>query len=161
MHNLAYKKAFKIYSALLRNETLKNKVNENWKEHFPYMLGYSDRPDKDEISYALRKYYLDGKDISMEYLSGASNLFSDISFFLPDQAATILHSKVAPAYPYYYSYEGSFSLGGILLSKTVLPLPTNINYALGSSLSWIFTNVLRTGRNDDFGMIFSKNKSIT
>ncbi|ODM99012.1 Venom carboxylesterase-6 [Orchesella cincta] len=141
--------------AILRNETMRKTLNSKWEHFAPVLLSYQNHENKSALSTAVKRFYLNNEPVSQKNAKETANMVSDRNFFLDNHDAAIMHSRVAPTYVYYYTYQGVFALANLLFSRTPLPLPDNLDYLLGTGLNWVTSNLLRRRRRSKLGICHS------
>ena len=83
------------------------KLENNWDEFAPLFFTY--KPDK-IVSEKLKSFYMGDLTLAEnqdEFKKQLSVLCSDWMFIYPSRESAIKHSKVAPTYFYYYTYESA------------------------------------------------------
>lgn len=139
-----------LFSALLRNDTLRQLVNTNWDDFAPVLLRYEGYNKRVDFSASLKEFYLNNEPLSLSTASNGLKMLSDRGFFLDNHDAAILHSMSAPTYTYFYNYRGVFELANLLFYKAQVPfLPNDQDYAVGTGLQWVITNVLNKRRKNN------------
>ena len=96
---------------IVRNESLVHLAEDHWDSIAPNFLYYEPNA---ETSQRIRDFYF-GKD-HMDKFANHTALQGDRHFYVGVAKAIELHTKEAPAYIYYYTYPGEFTLSNILLA---------------------------------------------
>lgn len=120
-------------------------VNTNWEKFAPILLHLNRSEVSPEVLTEIREYYLNKSDIGLPTMTQSANMLSDRTFFLDNHDAVVLHSRVAPVYPYFYKYNGRYAMAKLLFVKSPFPvaLPDRFDFAIGTGVSWFAENVLR------------------
>jgi len=117
---------FGMTSDFVRNQTISDELNANWKKHAPTLLDYGDLPkrQRDDVSSKIRDFYLGNKSVNMESLYELVDLFSDTSFnFGFEETAHLFANASVPLYLYLYNHHGEFGVNqGYFRVSLKLPL---------------------------------------
>lgn len=138
---------------ILRNEDELKLVNAYWAFINPFVLAYADHPKKDEITAFITKNYMNNAPLSMEVLKEAAAMLTDKGFNLVTHDMALLHSKIAPTYLYYYSYQGIYSLINLLYADTnsSLPLMEQFDRVTSAELHYLVSEILPQRKLNDIG----------
>lgn len=93
----------------------------HWKEWAPRFLNYD--PDNTDVSERIRQYYFgDGRTPNPgDDLESFTQMISDGMYYHPLKYAAVRHSKLAPVYLYFYTYESKALPNVYSLVRAVKP----------------------------------------
>lgn len=103
-----------IFLAVIRNETLMNRMNREWEDIAPISFLYERGTKKSkELSRKLKEFYLKSLDLEKDERSikGLRELYADgvIGFEVHRYATLIAEYTDIPIYYYRFSYKGRYS----------------------------------------------------
>ncbi|CAG7822766.1 unnamed protein product [Allacma fusca] len=157
-----------VYSArIARNKNVSTRIFSNWKNVAPILLNYDDH--RRDIAERVRNFYLQKSHNIFGRPSlwfrrntkGFTDMFSDRLYFTAEHVAIQEHSKYAPVYAYYFTYEGAFTFYNLFLSSGKYPRLLEVGYSFAAK--WILENIFRRQHKrgachgDELVMLFNLN----
>jgi len=129
-------------------------VNDNWESYAAKFLNIPPSEANPELLKDIRKYYLNDSEVGLPTLKKSADMISDRAFFLDNHDASVLHSRVADVYPYFYKYNGRYAMAKLLFVKGPLPfrIPDYFDFALGTASNWFAENVFGIREPNYFGV---------
>ncbi|XP_068082436.1 esterase E4 [Anabrus simplex] len=98
-------------STVLDNDTLRTDMDDNFDQVAPLAFMYPNQKNSDNISEALREFYLQDQPLSANSLDGLGNMYSDsiICFGVDRAAKVVANISSKPVWFYEFDYQGRYS----------------------------------------------------
>ena len=128
---------------MAKNETAVTLLDEDLRKQLPLIMFYDHGDDahRNELVDGIRQFYFGKvKPAGFKTIDIYSKVFTDGIFAIGISESLKLHSEFQPVYPYYYNYEGQFSIGHIMLSMTG-KYPVVVEALLYFAEQWINANI--------------------
>ncbi|KAK4880603.1 hypothetical protein RN001_008749 [Aquatica leii] len=102
-------------AAIYNDSSLVERLNNNFNKYLPMVLDYDQlyiNQSTDKYTNAIKKFYLNDKDLYNSAKSGLTDMITDALFFYPARSVSVLHAKHSkkPVYFYLFEYRGSTSV---------------------------------------------------
>lgn len=130
-------------TGIIKNQELQKKLNEDFNNTLPSLLGISEHPNKQQITTQVRQFYFQNNESPnfLENFENYTNMLSDRLYFTATHESILVQTRYSPVYIYYYTYPAQFSFSQILtLSGSFPPV---LEFIVKLAFRWIQVNIFR------------------